>query len=107
MAGWASVPFSNLQSFFGAVRASAGNSRTPKRIIEIFQAYMAYSGHSVRRAQFEEDLAGKLADKNFAADVGLLLAGGFDRTVEEMAATVSEGVLNRLPGDPCQSPVQR
>lgn len=67
---------------------------------------MAYSGHSVSRARLEENLAGKLADKNFTADVGPLLAEGFDRTIEEMAA-VSEGVINRLPGDPCQSPVQR
>jgi hypothetical protein len=90
-----------------AVRASAANSPTTERIVESFRAYMAYSGHSVSRAQFEENLAGKLADKNFAADAGPLLAERFDRTVEEMAATVSEGLISRPPGDPCQIPVRR
>jgi hypothetical protein len=53
IAWWASAPLANLQSFSGAVRASATNSRTPERIVESFQAYMVHSGHSVSRAQFE------------------------------------------------------
>jgi predicted nucleotidyltransferase component of viral defense system len=75
----------------------------PARIIESFQAYMDHGGSSVSRAQFEQNLAGKLADKSFAADIGPLLAQGYDRDVEDMAATVSDGLIARLSGEPWQS----
>lgn len=72
----------------------------PGRIIECFQAYMEHGGHSASRAQFEENLAGKLADKSFTADIGPLLAAGYDRDIDDMADTVSAGLIARLPGEP-------
>lgn len=72
------------------------------RIIESFQACMDHAGSSVSRAQFEQNLAGKLADKSFAADIGPLLAQGYDRDIEDMAAAVSDGLIARLPGEPWQ-----
>lgn len=72
----------------------------PERIIESFQAYMDHGGHSISRAQFEESLAGKLQDKNFTADIGPLLAAGYERGIEDMATAVSEGLIERLPDEP-------
>lgn len=74
----------------------------PERIIDSFQAYMDHGGHSVSRAQFEESLAGKLQDKSFIADIGPLLAAGHERDIEDMAAAVSEGLIERLPGEAWQ-----
>lgn len=83
--------------------AALDDGRTdPARIIESFQAYMDHGGHSVSRAQFEENLAGKLKDKNFTADIGPLLAAGIERGIEDMANAVSEGLIVRLPGAPWQ-----
>lgn len=72
----------------------------PARIIESFQAYMDHGGHNVSRAQFEESLAAKLQDKNFTADIGPLLAPGYERNIEDMAEAVSDALIERLPGDP-------
>ena len=74
----------------------------PDRIIEAFQAYMTHGGHRVSRAQFEENLTGKLRDRSFSSDIGPLLADGYDWNLEKMADVVSEILITRLPGDPWQ-----
>ncbi len=38
---------------------------------------MKHGGHKVTRAQFEKNIAAKLLDPAFTADIGPLLAGGF------------------------------
>lgn len=74
----------------------------PGRIIDSFQAYMDHDGQCVSRAHFEESLAGKLQDKNFTADIGPLLAAGYERDIEDMANADSAGLIERLPGEPWQ-----
>lgn len=72
----------------------------PSRIIKAFSVYMDHSGHSVTRAQFEENLDAKLRDAQFNADIGPLLAAGFSWDLEAAAASVSTSLIKLLPGDP-------
>lgn len=72
----------------------------PARIVEVFAAYMEHGGHCVTRAQFEENMMGKLHDPRFRADIGPLLSAGFEWHVDEAAALVGSRLIGRLPGDP-------
>lgn len=87
------------RDLFDLAAALDDSRANPARIIESFQAYMDHGGHRVSRAQFEQNLAGKLQDKNFTADIGPLLAAGCERDIEDMAKAVSEGLIERLPGE--------
>lgn len=72
----------------------------PDRVIEAFSEYMNHGGHRVTRAQFEENLAGKLEDPQFTGDISPLLASGFTWNMEEAAPLVSARLIELLPGDP-------
>ena len=72
------------------------------RIVKAFSVYMDHGGHHVTRAQFEENIAGKLNDKGFAADIGPLLADGYEWDLGQMTKTVSGQLIALLPGDPWQ-----
>lgn len=75
------------------------------RIVKAFSAYMGHGGHHVTRAQFEENIARKLNDKGFAADIGPLIADGYDWNLGRMAKTVSEKLITLLPGNPWQGDI--
>ena len=60
----------------------------------------ARDGHRVTRAQFEKNIAGKLSDPEFAADIGPLLAAGFDWNIKTAAPIVLSRLIERLPGAP-------
>lgn len=77
--------------------ALADRRSSPNRIIESFQSYMEHSGHAVSRAEFEENLAAKVQDRRFAADIGPLLAHGRLWDMDTMAQTVSDTLISRLP----------
>lgn len=68
----------------------------PGRIIESFARYMDHGGHAVTRQQFEENLAAKLEDGNFIADIGPLLATGYEWDFEAAAALVTSELIARL-----------
>ncbi len=72
----------------------------PERIIASFLEYMNRSGHRVTRAQFERNLAEKLRDAQFTADIGPLLSQGYSWKLETAAEQVSETLVQLLPGDP-------
>lgn len=72
----------------------------PDRIITAFSKYMDYGGHHVTRAQFEENIEGKLNDPQFAADIGPLLSTEFEWNIENAAAIVQSKLIERLEGDP-------
>ena len=61
---------------------------------------MDHDGHKVTRAQFEENFALKLRDSQFTADIGPLLAAGYEWDAGGAAAVVSSRLLTRLPGAP-------
>ena len=78
----------------------------PDRVTEAFIKYMARSGRPVTRALFERNLAGKLRDPQFSADIGPLLAGGHRWDLTEATRTVSARLIALLPGAPWEGEEQ-
>ena len=74
-----------------------------RRIVAAFRAYMERDGHPVTRAMFERNLAGKLGDPQFDADMGALLVEDRLWQPVEAARTVSERLIALLPGEPWKS----
>ena len=72
----------------------------PTRIVEAFSEYMKREDHRVTRALFERNMAGKLDDAAFAADIGPLLAAGFAWDAKTAALLVQSRLIELLPGDP-------
>lgn len=72
----------------------------PQRIVAAFLEYMTHDGHQMTRAQYEQNLALKIRDPAFLADLSPLLAGG--RAWDAVAAEglVSRQIIALLPGDP-------
>lgn len=72
----------------------------PDRIVAAFLQYMEREGHKITRALFERNMAGKLGDPEFTADIGPLLAAGFAWDIGTAAPMVSTRLIELLPGDP-------
>jgi predicted nucleotidyltransferase component of viral defense system len=72
----------------------------PRRITAVFLEYLTREGHPTTRAQVEENLALKMRDAVFLADLSPLLSSDetWDPVVAE--ALVSERLVTLLPGDP-------
>ena len=70
----------------------------PQRIVAAFQQYMDHGNQHVTRALFEQDLAAKLSDPRFAADIGPLLSHGYVWDIERGAQVVLERLGALLPG---------
>ena len=70
------------------------------RIATTFREYMDREGSPVTRAMFERNLAGKIGDAQFNADMSALLRSGFEWRPVEAARTVSEQLISLLPGEP-------
>ena len=70
------------------------------RIAAAFREYMDREGAPVTRAIFGRNLAGKIGDAQFNADMSALLRPGFEWRPVEAARTVSEGLISLLPGEP-------
>ena len=65
-----------------------------------FREYMDRDGHRVTRAMFERNLAGKLGDPQFGADMSALPRQGYGWRTADAARTVSERLIALLPGEP-------
>jgi hypothetical protein len=61
---------------------------------------MDHGGHRVTRAQFEQNLAAKMGDRQFTADIGPYLADGAAWDLDAAAQSVLKGLIELLPGDP-------
>ena len=72
---------------------------TPDRIIETFSEYLNREGRRVTRAQFEENMARRMRDPLFTADIGPLPAADFLWDIDEAAAAVLSQLIPLLPGD--------
>jgi predicted nucleotidyltransferase component of viral defense system len=70
----------------------------PERITTCFSRYMREAGRRVSRAQFEQNLAAKIEDTVFIADMAPLLRIGADWDPHQAAAVVSAQLVARLPG---------
>jgi len=72
----------------------------PKRIVAAFAHYLAVEELRITRAMFEQNLAEKLLDPRFAADLGPLLAHGHTWARDDAARQIRETILSLLPGEP-------
>jgi hypothetical protein len=70
---------------------------SPDAIISCFSRYMQESARQIPRALFEENLAKKLTDELFRADISPLLRPGIAWDLDRSAEVVSRQLLARLP----------
>ena len=76
------------------------------RIVAAFREYMEREGNPVTRAMFERNLAAKIGDVQFDADMSALLRPGFEWRPAEAARIVSEQLIPLLPGQPWKGETQ-
>lgn len=72
----------------------------PEQVVQCFTEYMAFSGTTATRAQFEESMAGKMDDALFLDDIHPLLRPGVEYDVNAAWDLVHESLVSRLPGAP-------
>ena len=72
----------------------------PGRIAAAFRVYMDREGAPVTRAMLERNLARKIGDAQFNADMSALPRPGFEWRPREAMRTVSERLISLLPGEP-------
>lgn len=70
------------------------------RVIRCFGEYLGAEGLRVSRAEMEANLAGKLNERRFVADLQPLLAPGIEWNLEAAAEWASREITPRLGGDP-------
>jgi predicted nucleotidyltransferase component of viral defense system len=88
------------RDLFDLAVALETTSVKPEGIAEGFARYMEREGKRVTRAQFEQNLAGKLRDKQFAADIQPLLAAEYEWDRDKGAQVILERMIPALPGAP-------
>ena len=93
------------RDIFDLATALDNPAANPARIVAAFLAYMKKDGHNVTRARFEKDIAAKMKDPLFAADIGPLLAPGFMWDLAAAVPVVSSRLIELLPGDPWKGEV--
>lgn len=72
----------------------------PARVVECFQRYMAHDGATVSRAEFEANLAAKLASVAFLGDLRLLVPPEVEYDPIKAAEMVKDELIAKLPGEP-------
>jgi len=80
--------------------AVAHGPASADRIVACFGRYLQEQGHHVTRAAFEENIASKLTDKQFCADMTGLLRPGIAWNIDDAGRFVMEHLLPKLPGEP-------
>jgi len=88
------------RDLFDLAVALETTSVKPEGIAAAFARYMEHEGKRVTRAQFEQNFAGKLRDKQFAADIQPLLAAAYEWDREKGAQVILERMIPALPGAP-------
>ena len=88
------------RDLFDLAMGLADERSDAQRIVAGFGEYMEREGGWVTRAIFERNLAGKIGDAQFNADMSALLRPGFEWRPVEAAQTVSERLIPLLPGEP-------
>jgi predicted nucleotidyltransferase component of viral defense system len=88
------------RDLFDLAVALSGDQANPKRVIEAFLRYMEHGGHAISRALFEKNLAEKMADPEFLADISPLLSDGYEWNPHAEAPLVSSRLIELLPGEP-------
>ena len=88
------------RDLFDLAMGLADGRSDARRIAAAFREYMDREGGPVPRAMFERNLAGKMGDTQFNADMSALLRPGFEWRPAEAARTVSGQLISLLPGEP-------
>ena len=89
----------DLFDLWHALSATGANLQS---VVNCFLHYMEHEGHKVSRAEFEQNLIGKLGDAAFAEDVDPLLITGTVFDFRKAAEYVRNQLLPRIPGEPWQ-----
>jgi predicted nucleotidyltransferase component of viral defense system len=71
-----------------------------EHIVECLGEYLERGGLSVSRAEFEANMAGKLASGDFRTDVAPLLRDPAGYDIDAAAMLVHDRLIARLPGEP-------
>lgn len=88
------------RDLFDLATALTSGNADPERVVKSFLRYMEHEQHQITRALFEENLAEKLQDPTFLADISPLLSDGYKWDPEAEAPIVSSQLIERLPGEP-------
>jgi predicted nucleotidyltransferase component of viral defense system len=72
----------------------------PTRVIDCFLKYMTHEGHSVSRAQFEQNLHDKQTDSAFMGDIVPLLSVSTKYDPVAALRLVHNALISKLPGEP-------
>lgn len=88
------------RDLFDLWTAHRGAGSDPERVVSCFVRYLHEGGLRVSRAEFEANLAAKLADRMFTRDIEPLLAPRAAWDIEDAARYARDELLARLPGDP-------
>ena len=70
------------------------------KVVDCFQRYLKHEGLAVSRAEFEENMDGKLQNRSFLEDIGPLLPTGVSYDVAQAGALVGQRLIVKLPGEP-------
>jgi predicted nucleotidyltransferase component of viral defense system len=69
-------------------------------VIDCFGRYLEHEGLAVSRAEFEENLNGKLRNRSFLEDISPLLPTGVTYNVAEAGELADRRLIAKLQGDP-------
>jgi predicted nucleotidyltransferase component of viral defense system len=73
---------------------------SPDRVVECFLRYLDHDGAAVSRAEFEANLAAKLASAVFIGDLRVLIPPEVEYDPAKAAEAVKDELIAKLPGEP-------
>lgn len=76
----------------------------PLRVVACFAEYLKHEGHTVSRAQFEQNLYDKQSDPAFLQDIKPLLRPDIDYDARKAMTLVRKELIERLHGEPWRGP---
>jgi predicted nucleotidyltransferase component of viral defense system len=85
------------RDLFDVANAISSGGVDPQRVAAAFSRYMREAGHRVTRSEFERNLAEKLDDRRFPADIPPLLATGQVWDAPQAATLLVDTLFSHLP----------
>lgn len=71
-----------------------------EKVVECFHRYLEHDGLAVSRAEFKENMNGKLRNRSFLGDIPPLLPTGVSYDGAEAGLLVGRRLITKLHGDP-------
>ena len=75
-----------------------------RKVVACFGRYLEHAGLAVSRAEFEENLNGKLRNRSFLGDIFPLLPTGVTYNIAEAGELAGLRLIAKLQGDPWRGP---